>query len=137
MSSYSFDKDDFLSVFPGFTSVSDTAFNFQLEFAQRIVSSYLSNRADVAEQKEVLYYVLAYLLSLYIADIGSVATGVGTGIVSSASEGSVSVGFTLPALAQTWWGKNSFGLMALMLLRKYTHGAILVNGDTEEDIVDV
>jgi hypothetical protein len=130
-----FNKPDFLAVFPTFADVRNTAFDFQLKFARRIVGSYLPKDVGADATKETLYYVLAYLLSLYKTDAAS--AGANAGIVSSASEGSVSVSFTLPALAQSWWGKNNYGITALMMLRPYAKGGMLVKGTLPTDIVDV
>lgn len=130
---YSFDKTDFLKIYPQFSTVGEDLFNFNLLFAQKIVNSYIPTTEPDSAFKIGTYYVLAYLLSLNTVSDGQG----GVGIVSNASEGSVSVGMSIPALANTWWGKNNLGLTALMFLRSYTCGGAFVSGNLPTDIVDV
>lgn len=130
---YEFVKSDFLKIYPQFASVGVDLFDFNLLFAQKIVNSYIPTTEPDNSFKIGTYYVLAYLLSLNTVSGGQG----GTGIVSNASEGSVSVGMSIPALANTWWGKNNLGFTALMFLRSYTCGGAFVSGNLPTDIVDV
>jgi|GEM_PF-5947599 len=127
---YIFNKVDFLKIYPQFSSVGGDLFNFELEFAQSIVNSYVPTTETDSRFKMITYNVLAYLLSL-TKDPNTV------GIVSSAAKGSTSVSFSIPPIANTWWGRNNYGTTALMMLRPYARGGGFINGDTPEDIVDV
>jgi len=128
---YTFDKDDFITKFPEFSNTLETLFEFQLKFAQKIVSSYVPKYENCDTFKLATYYVLAYLLSLGKNPYISV------GVASSASEGSVSISMSIPKMAETWWGKNYYGITALLILRPFARGAHLIYGKLESDIVDV
>ena len=130
---YTFDKTDFLKIYPQFATVGVDLFAFNQEFAQKIANSYIPTTEPNNSFKIGTYHVLAYLLSL-----NTVSGGQGlAGVTSNASEGSVSVGMSIPPLANTWWGRNNLGLTALMFLRSYTCGGAFVSGNLPTDIVDV
>lgn len=85
MANWAFDKDKFLAVFPEFGNTSDAQFDFYVAEAQ----CYELERYGITEPKlTVMYFkLIAFLIAL--AQRG--ANGI-SGEITSASEGSVSVG---------------------------------------------
>ena len=138
MAEFSFDWGDFVTAYPAFNSIPElNADSFWVIEAIRVVSSYVQyNDNNPQEFTAVVYAVLAYVLSLYVMPTDPASANMGA--ISAAREGDVSVNVQLPTkLTDSFWGKNNYGQLALMMLRKYTLGGSIVSGKTIMDITDV
>ena len=114
MSIVSFDVDTFREIFPEFSNVTDTVLTFM--FNEAVI--YLDNTnyskvTDVTLREQLLFMLVAHLAYLrFGTSSGQGGTGL-VGRVSSATEGSVSVGTTLDAVSSSasWFAQSPYGLM--------------------------
>lgn len=77
----------------------------------------LSPVQDGDRRQAVLNDIAAHLLQMQFNSAG----GGGVGRIASASEGSVSVSFDMPAggATEAWWLQTAYGATALQMLRQY------------------
>jgi hypothetical protein len=107
------DIPKFRALFPEFDAVTDV----QLDFLFDEATDYLSNDAysavsDLSKRERLLYLLMAHLAYGRYGDArGNGGTGL-VGRASSASEGSVSVGFELGAMGAgtAWYTQSPYGL---------------------------
>lgn len=74
---------------------------------------------DLCERERLLYLLTAHILSLSSRGAGNVGT------IGSASEGSVSVGYStasIDKLGAGWFGQTQYGLLFWMATAKYRSG---------------
>lgn len=114
MAIVSLDVDTFRAIYPEFSNVSDTVLGFMFsEAGLYLNNTNYSKISDVTVREQLLYMLVAHLC--YIR-LGTASGQGGTGLVgrvSSASEGSVSVGTELGGLndSATWFAQSPYGLM--------------------------
>lgn len=110
---WTFSKTDFLKVFPEFTGTTDDKFNFYVLMAQQ---QFDSDRYNIDTDKVNVFYetLLAHLLALSLRG----ANG-GVGAINSASQGSVSVGFTGLMKSGSWYNQTSYGSMFWRMISPY------------------
>lgn len=110
-----FDIDKFRAIFPEFSNVSDTALQFLFDTA----TDYLNNSnysivKDVAKRERLLYLLMAHIAFIRYGDAngngGNGSKGF-VGRISSASEGSVSIGAALDGAdsGSTWFTQSTYG----------------------------
>jgi hypothetical protein len=120
---WTFNKDEFLAIFPEFSAMADAQINF---YADEAVAMVNLSRFGIAENRFNLYYfkLIAHLLAL--AKRGSNG---GIGAITSASQGSVSVGFqgafqnNGSFFNQTVYGSNFWQLLRPLLSPRLIRGA--------------
>lgn len=121
---WSFTYEKFIKVFTDLSKVSIDQFSFYRQMGQNFVDiTYYFGDLPFAQQENIAMLVVAHLLSLSLRG----ANG-GTGPVSNASEGSVSVGFH-GLRNMNWWTQTPYGAMFWSLFSRYTSPQ-LVSGDT-------
>jgi hypothetical protein len=76
--------------------------------------------ADPAKRENILMWVTAHLLTLFVPINGEQPSTL-VGRISNASEGSVSVGVDMGNQPQSaaWWNQTPFGAAAYNMMRKY------------------
>lgn len=117
--------NEFIAVYPELSKVTEAQFNFYLQLAQSYVDiTYYFRSLTIARQKAIAMMVVAHLLSLAFFRQGNG----GAGTVNSASEGSVSVGFSGIQNAN-WWQQTTYGAMFWAIIRKYLTPK-LIQGNT-------
>lgn len=115
--SVSFDFNEFNKLYPELNAQQKKA-ELDFELAGYILTntSY-SIVGDLEERKRLLYLLTAHILCLQ--NRGNDAVGA----ISNAHEGSVSVGYaSLGNLGQSYFGQTQYGLLFLMMVRKYMSG---------------
>jgi hypothetical protein len=113
MASWVPDKTKFLELYPEFTGqVSDAQFaNYSVMALQFFDAA--KYQIPPAVQDTYYYLIMAHLISL-----GQRGGSGGVGAVNSASEGTVSVGFTTLNNIN-WWQQTSYGAMFWQLIKPY------------------
>lgn len=113
-----FDANEFLAMYPQFTNVF-TPEQLQIFFnAACLLCNNTKNSLvkDLAERK-----MLLYMLTCHIATLQERGTGM-VGLLTSASEGKVSVGLQALANNAGWYGQTQCGNMYWMATAKYRVG---------------
>lgn len=121
-----FDVDLFKSLYPEFVDMDNAVLDWLFETSTDIVNNTLQSVVcDVCKRKRLLYLLTAHFATL--RDRG----GDIVGAISSASEGSTSVGYTngnYPANA-AFFSSTMYGQMFWQLSLPYRLGPVLVSGD--------
>lgn len=106
--------NSFIAAFPELSRVSEAQFAFYLSLAETYVDiDFYFGNLPLARRNAIAMLVLAHLLSLAFFRQGNG----GAGTISSASEGSVSLGFTGIQNAN-WWQQTTYGAMFWAIIRK-------------------
>lgn len=113
-----FDYVEFIAAYPEFESMTEAQLQNYFELATGI----LSNRIGVVVcDKEKLKRML-YLLTAHSAFLFNRGAGL-MGAMSSATEGSVSVGFSMPQnLNNAWFNQSQYGQQFWQLAKPYMMG---------------
>lgn len=128
MAVVSFDKNEFLGIYPEFADTEEArlffAFNSACLLANNSENSQIPyNPPAECARKTVLYMLTAHLCAL--AQRG----GQVVGVVASASEGSVSASFVTPASPDAhWFNQTQYGASAWRMLLGFCLGGALFNG---------
>jgi hypothetical protein len=135
MAVVTFDLAKFRDMYPEFSNVTDT----QLEFLFDESTDYLDNTdyslvIDGTKRERLLYLLMAHLAYLrygYLKN-GQLIGGTGmVGRISSASEGSVSVGTELGSMAigTAWYTQSPYGLAYWQATKVYRMANYYPGGD--------
>ena len=113
-----FDPDEFKTLFPEFSDISNETLTFYFGLAELILnntpSSIVCNEKD---RKKLLY-----LLTVHIAFLNKRGMDV-VGTISSATEGSVSTGFTVFGnLRSNWFDQSQYGKLFWLAIKPYMMG---------------
>lgn len=113
-----FDYAEFIAAYPEFADMPEA----QLQNYFDIATGILSNRigivvCDKEKLKRMLYLLTAHSAFLFNRGAGTV------GALSSATEGSVSVGFAVPQnLINAWFNQSQYGQLFWQLSKPYMTG---------------
>lgn len=113
-----FDYAEFIAAYPEFARMTED----QLQNYFDIATGILSNRIGVVvcckdKLKRMLYLLTAHVAFLFNRGAGT------TGVMSSATEGSVSVGFAVPQnLNNAWFNQSQYGQLFWQLAKPYMMG---------------
>lgn len=119
-----FDSTDFITAYPEFATMSEP----QLQNYFDIATVILSNRVGAVvccpvKLKRMLYLLTAHIAFLFNRGAGSVGT------MTSATEGSVSVGFSMPQnLNNAWFNQSQYGQLFWQLAKPYMMGRYIGYG---------
>lgn len=122
-----FDYHTFKILFPSLATETEARLQMLWDTACTIVSNPNPVICSESTLKRVLLYLVAHLITL---DNRGADTA---GRISSATEGSVSVGFeALPikSMDEAWWAQTQYGMTAWRITSPY-RGATLVKGDDD------
>ena len=110
---FEFDKDDFIAVFPEFAEVPEARLDYVVELAEMFLQSACGCLKDTSPRyKTIIYQLIAHLLTL-------MSRGDTAGAVTSATEGSTSVGMqVMPLGNKAWWNLTGYGATAYMFIKK-------------------
>jgi len=128
MAGVAFDPDEFRGGNPQFADFADAQLQFAFDAACLVVdnsgrSKVPYNPPKVIARKTILYLLICHLCELNIRGGGTV------GIMTNASEGSVSAGFAAPTNPNAqWFDQTQCGATAWQLLMPYLLGGRLYNG---------
>lgn len=119
-----FDYAEFIEVYSDFSKMPEA----QLQNYFDIATGILSNRIGVVVCDKNKLKRMLYLLTAHIAFLFS--RGAGTiGAMSSATEGSVSVGFAVPQnLNNAWFNQSQYGQLFWQLAKPYITGRYIADG---------
>ncbi len=115
-----FDPAEFKEIYPQFEKISDAACGFAFSQAEL----YLDNSAkslvsDLEKRKILLYLLTCHILTLKERGDGAV------GNLTSATEGSVSVGYSAPAMAGAeYFSQTQCGMAFLQAVKPYKLGGL-------------
>lgn len=118
--SVKFSYGEFLGMFPELKSVQPQQAQTSFMFAEGIVN----NALTPVVQEDCMRVKLLYLLTAHIITLNNRGAG-NVGTLSSASEGSVSVGYNtsnIDKLNAGWFGQTQYGLLFWQLTAKYRSG---------------
>lgn len=132
MAVVTFDIDKFRDMYPEFSDVTDTQLGFIFDEA----TDYLDNTdyslvIDGVKRERLLYLLMAHICYLRYGDNkGRGGTGL-VGRISSATEGSVSVGTELGAMAigTAWYTQSPYGLAYWQATKVYRMANYYSGGD--------
>lgn len=128
MAVVSFDPDEFREIYPQYADYTAAQLQFYFAQAELIVDNSEGSKVPfyppkVMTRKIILYTIMCHFAELALRGMGSVGT------ISSASEGSVSVGYTTQqTTSNAWWGQTQCGLTAWEMLRGFMLGGRLYRG---------
>lgn len=116
-----FDYEEFISVYPQFESVSETACGFAFEEAQLYLNNTAKSPVKSLEKRKLLLYMLVcHILTLK-------QRGDAVGAIASASEGSVSVSYAVPNLAGAeYFTQTACGLAFWQAMKAYALGGYYI-----------
>lgn len=117
-----FDKQAFLEIYPQFSSVSDAAFSFMWANALMISGLADNDNYSDAEKQNLLFMLVCHLATL--ADRGT------AGAMSSATEGSVSVSYSVPTYGQEadWYMSTPCGAAYWQIVKGGKYGGAWFDG---------
>lgn len=117
--------NEFIQIYPELSKVTEAQFDFYLALAESYIDiDYYFSSLTTARKKAIAMLVVAHLLSLAFFRQGNG----GAGTINSASEGSVSVGFS-GINNPNWWQQTTYGAMFWAIIRKYLTPK-LIQGNT-------
>ena len=128
MATVVFNPDEFKGINPQFADFTDEQLLFSFNVACELVDNSESSTVpysppQVPTRKNLLYLLVCHLCELKIR-------GGHVGSMTSASEGSVSVGFAAPASSNgQWFNQTQCGATAWQLMAPYRLGGRLYAGD--------
>ena len=111
-----FSFDEFNGAYPELHATdtqAEHAFNLATQLVDNTDSSILT---CVCDRKQLLYLATAHVLFLMNRGAGN------TGKLTSASEGSVSVGFSAGSYGDDFWGQTQYGLLFWQMTSIYRKG---------------
>lgn len=113
-----FDYAEFIKFFPEFATMTEAQGQNYFDIATGILSNRIGAVVCCKKKlKRMLYLLTAHLAFLFNRGAGT------TGVLSSATEGSVSVGFAVPQnLNNTWFNQSQFGQTFWLLAKTYMIG---------------
>ena len=119
-----FDADEFRAAYPQFSKLSDEQLGAAFDTACLVLDNSESSPVPydpdkgVKDRKTLLYMLVCHLATLALRGTGAV------GVLTSASEGSVSTGFTLPPKLNDagWYAQTQCGLAYWQAVRGYIVG---------------
>ena len=115
--SVEFDYNEFIEVYPQFKALSETACSFAFKEAELYLDNTVKSPVEDLEKRKLLLYMLCcHILTLK-------ERGDSVGQVASASEGSVSVSYSVPNLAGAeYFGQTQCGLAFWQAVKPYLLG---------------
>lgn len=114
-----FDSAEFKEVYPQFSNTADTVCRFAFTEAEL----YLNNTDASPVKNEEKRKLLLYMLTCHILTLKE-RGGDTVGQLSSASEGSVSVSYSVPSTAGAeWFSQTQCGLTFWQAIKPYTLGS--------------
>lgn len=118
MAAVVFDPAEFKEVYPQFANTADTVCRFAFTEAEL----YLNNTDASIVSNEEKRKLLLYMLTCHILTLKE-RGGDTVGQLSSASEGSVSVSYSVPSVAGAeWFSQTQCGLAFWQAIKPYTLG---------------
>ncbi len=113
-----FDAEEFLQAYPEFATLTEAQLQNYFDMATGILSNRLGAVVcDEKKLKTMLYLLTAHIAFLFMRGAGQV------GAMSSATEGSVSVGFSVPQnLNAAWFNQSQYGGLFWQMARPYMSG---------------
>lgn len=118
MAAVVFDPAEFKEVYPQFVNIADTVCRFAFTEAEL----YLNNTDNSVVKNEEKRKLLLYMLTCHILTLKE-RGGDTVGQLSSASEGSVSVSYSVPSIAGAeWFSQTQCGLAFWQAIKPYTLG---------------
>ncbi len=119
-----FDYAEFIALYPEFVNMPE----MQLQNYFDIATGILSNRIGVVVCDKDKLKTMLYLLTAHIAFLFKRGAAL-AGPISSATEGSVSVGFSIPQnLNAQWFNQSQFGQLFWQLAKPYMMGRYITDG---------
>ena len=125
---WGFDLQTFKTSFTEFNALSEPQFNFYKLLAKNFVDmDCYFEILPLSEEDALGGLVVAHLASLFARRGNG-----GAGTITSASEGSVSIGFT-GLNNVNWWTQTIYGTMFWQIIRKHLT-PFMVSGKTDKDV---
>lgn len=113
-----FDYEEFISLYPDLSTFTEA----QLNNFFNIATGILTNRVGVVVCNYAKLKTMLYLLTAHIAFLSKQGAGV-VGIMSSATEGSVSVGYALPSgIGKPYFWQTQYGQLFWQMVSSYLTG---------------
>lgn len=128
MPAVAFDPQEFKVIYPQFADFSDLQLSHCFSVATTLIDNSESSRIPynppgVGTRKVILYALVCHLCELSLRGGGVV------GVLTNATEGSVSSGFSAPSTpGAEWYAQTQCGFLAHQLLKSYTLGVRTYNG---------
>jgi hypothetical protein len=124
-----FDTAKFKEYYPQYSSLTDAQLNYAFRVASLIVNNTLYSKipydptSGIYDRETLLYLLVCHLCELSLRGTDAV------GSVASATEGSVSVSFSVPASADAgWYSQTQCGITAYQILSGMAVGGIYYDG---------
>lgn len=121
MSQVQLDIDEFKAIYVQYATTPDIVIEWAFSLATKIIDNdEFSVVSDVVERKWIIYALMCHLLELRNRSQGGLA-----GPVTSATEGSVSIGSTpTQVIGSPWLNSTTCGQQVAFLMAPYTQGPI-------------
>ena len=125
---WGFDLQTFKTAFAEFNTLSEPQFNFYKVLSKNFIDmDVYFEPLSLPDENAIAELVIAHIASLFLRKGNG-----GSGVITSASEGSVSVGFT-GLNNVNWWTQTIYGMMFWQIIRKHLT-PFMVSGKTDKDV---
>lgn len=128
MAAVTFDPEEFKSIYPQFSDFDNVRLEYFFSVASILVDSSERSIVPFNPPKNETLKIILYLLVCHFCEL-SIRGGGLVGSLSSASEGSVSTGFTVPTNPNAvWYNQTQCGATAWQLMQPFILGGRSYNG---------